>query len=254
MKQTVVGVFDRHAQAHAAAQRLRDSGFGDSVFVTDEADAAATSSSSARAAAPDDDHGVLARVRHFFADLFGDDDRREVGRYAEAVRRGGALVKVEVADEAQLDAARSALQAAGALDINQQAEQWRASGWDEGTSLMSGPVPASGEATGASEAVRPSTTTRGHADVTEHPGELSADADWRSHYDRHYAAGGDSRYQDYEPAYRMGSAMRTSDRYAGRDWDSIEADARRDWESRADAGPWERFKAAVRHGWEHVTR
>lgn len=36
MRPTVVGVFDKYAAAQRAAQQLRDSGFSDSVFVTDE--------------------------------------------------------------------------------------------------------------------------------------------------------------------------------------------------------------------------
>lgn len=123
MRQTVLGVFDRSAAARAAAQQLRDSGFGDSVQVTDELD-------SVGAAAPDE-HGVMAHVRSFFAELFGPGDERQVPPYAEAVRRGGAVVKVTVDGETEADAARTALQAAGAVDLEERVTEWRAAGWSD---------------------------------------------------------------------------------------------------------------------------
>jgi uncharacterized protein (TIGR02271 family) len=121
MKQTVVGVFDKYATAQHAAQELRSSGFADSVFVTEEPGEDVTRQG--------ENQGVFDHVRSFFAELFGTDEDREVRTYAEAVRRGGALVKVEV-DEQQADVARSALESAGAVDIEERAREWRASGWD----------------------------------------------------------------------------------------------------------------------------
>ena len=39
--------------------------------------------------------------------------------------------------------------------------------------------------------------------------------------------------------------------WASRDWDALEADARRDWETR-QPGTWARFHDAIRHAWEAV--
>ena len=61
--------------------------------------------------------------------MFGAGDEREVGHYAEAVRRGGALLKVEIDDDAQLDDVREAFTVAAAVDIDQRIESWRAQGW-----------------------------------------------------------------------------------------------------------------------------
>ena len=55
----------------------------------------------------------------------------------------------------------------------------------------------------------------------------------------------------YAPAYRYGYTLATEPRYAGRDWSTIEAEARRDWEARHQ-GTWDEFKDAVFYGWEHV--
>jgi uncharacterized protein (TIGR02271 family) len=72
--------------------------------------------------------------------------------------------------------------------------------------------------------------------------------DWQTNYSR---AGG--RYEDYEPAYRYGTTLASDERYRNRNWNDIEADARRDWETRYPGSTWERFKAAVRHGWDRMT-
>ena len=51
--------------------------------------------------------------------------------------------------------------------------------------------------------------------------------------------------------------MAGSDKYRGRRWDDAESDLRSDWDTRypGDTGgsTWERFKAAVRHGWDRMT-
>ena len=59
------------------------------------------------------------------------------------------------------------------------------------------------------------------------------------------------RMRTYEPAYRYGYELGTNERYRGRDWAALEAEARRDWEARHPS-TWERFKDAVRYGWNSV--
>jgi stress response protein YsnF len=78
------------------------------------------------------------------------------------------------------------------------------------------------------------------------------DTDFRSHWQSNYAPSGGA-YEDYQPAYRYGSTLGSDERYRNRSWTDIETDARRDWETRNPGSTWERFKAAVRHGWERVT-
>ena len=161
MRQTVVGVFDKYSAAQRAAQQLRDSGFGDSVFVTEELQEASPDVSSRPR---EGEGGAFESVRRFFADLFGTDDDREVTTYAEAVRRGGAVVKVEV-DEQEADAARSTLEAAGAVDIDEQARQWQSAGWtaDEAGAPIGTTTPA-GTATASTGT--PGAGTRGDASIT----------------------------------------------------------------------------------------
>src|SRR5689334_16224650 len=139
MRQTVVGVFDRYPAAQHAARILEDSGFEhDRVHV---AGAEGDGDAAAR-----EDEGIMASIRHFFSDLFGPGDSREMGTYAEAVRRGGAVVKVEV-DDAEVDKARETLQQAGAIDIDEKVEEWRASGWSPGVDDLPDDAAASSAAT-----------------------------------------------------------------------------------------------------------
>ncbi|CAG4914698.1 hypothetical protein [Paraburkholderia saeva] len=84
---------------------------------------------------------------------------------------------------------------------------------------------------------------------------LEYEEDFRGHYDEQYAAEG-ARYEDYSGAYHYGAKMGQDVRYRDRQWDDIEPEARRDWETMprgAQGDTWERFKAAVRHGWDRVT-
>lgn len=83
------------------------------------------------------------------------------------------------------------------------------------------------------------------------------DSYYRNHFNTTYGATG-AAYDDYLPAYSYGSEAARSGRYTNRAWDDIETDLHSDWDSRyaAGAGPstWEKMKAAVRHGWERMTR
>jgi uncharacterized protein (TIGR02271 family) len=73
--------------------------------------------------------------------------------------------------------------------------------------------------------------------------------DFRKHCATAFA--GKGAYVDYEPAYRYGYELGTHERYQGRDWVALEADARRDWEARHPS-TWDRFKDAIRYGWDKV--
>jgi hypothetical protein len=81
---------------------------------------------------------------------------------------------------------------------------------------------------------------------------LEYEEDFRAHYDEQYSAES-TRYEDYVPAYRYGAEIAQDARYRDRPWDDIEPEAQRHWETTAPESTWERFKLAVRHGWERVT-
>lgn len=78
------------------------------------------------------------------------------------------------------------------------------------------------------------------------------DAYFRGHWSSNFSSEG-GMYEDYAPAYSYGSSMARSDVYRGQAWDVAEPNLRSDWETRYPGSAWERFKAAVRHGWERMT-
>jgi hypothetical protein len=83
---------------------------------------------------------------------------------------------------------------------------------------------------------------------------LEYEEDFRLHYDEQFGTREGARYDEYVPAYRYGATMGRDTRYQDRPWDDdVELEARHDWERAAPEGSWDRFKAAVRHGWERVT-
>ena len=115
MQQTIVGVFERHAQALEAAQVLQESGFGpERVRVTDAHDIDADDGA---------DDTVSAHIRSFFAEVFGPTPEHHAAGHEAVVRGGGALVRVDLDDEARLDAARTALLGCGAARVDEHAQR-----------------------------------------------------------------------------------------------------------------------------------
>ncbi|CAB3797519.1 hypothetical protein LMG28614_04588 [Paraburkholderia ultramafica] len=120
------------------------------------------------------------------------------------------------------------------------------------SAIAAGSMPGSGAVMQPSEVV--SETGQPTAGLGgQMPNEyLEYEEDFRSHYDEQYAAE-NARYEDYVPAYRYGAEIGKDARFRDRPWDDIEPEARRHWETTSPDSTWERFKLAVRHGWERVT-
>jgi len=94
----------------------------------------------------------------------------------------------------------------------------------------------------------PDATTARQSSATQ--GFAAYDVTFREHYTTAFTNSG-APYAVYEPAYRYGYELGTNERYRGRDWAALEAEVRRDWEARHPS-TWERFKDAVRYGWNSV--
>lgn len=82
----------------------------------------------------------------------------------------------------------------------------------------------------------------------------SEDSYWQSQYaSRPYGAG--SSYDAWRPAYRFG--YDSAQRYQGRNWNEVESDLERDWESYRSRGDsrstWQQMKDAARDAWDRVT-
>ena len=288
MRQTVVGVFDRHDAARRAAAQLQDSGFGpDSVHVTEEPGMPGSGGALTEKSAPPsrDEGGLFAGLRSFFAEVFGagPEPHGHLDEYAEAVRRGGAVVKVDIDDDARIDAARSAMVAAGAVDIEERVAEWRRGGWGaadaaaaagagRGTGLAASAeaapvlpeaaVPARqsgggvrvyardpGEAWATDEAARRAGGDAGARGMAPSADERAEE--FRRDFGERYAGLG-GHYEDYEPHYRHGHALRDDARYQGQAWEEMEPELRTEWERRHPGGEWESYKEAVRRGWERI--
>lgn len=74
------------------------------------------------------------------------------------------------------------------------------------------------------------------------------EADFRQNYEANYANSGYG-YDQYRPAYQYGFGLAKDPRYTTMDWKSLEMQAHRNW-NEATMGPWDRYKDAVRYGWE----
>ncbi|MEX3980836.1 hypothetical protein AB4Y45_17875 [Paraburkholderia sp. EG287A] len=85
----------------------------------------------------------------------------------------------------------------------------------------------------------------------QHDDQQPYDNEFRKDYDAHYANTGAS-FDEYRRAYSHGATLGRDERFRGADWQGVEASARANWESRYPESGWERFKTAVKHGWERV--
>lgn len=73
---------------------------------------------------------------------------------------------------------------------------------------------------------------------------------FHSHWESNFVNAG--AYEEYDPAYRYGSSMASSSAYRDRSWDEIEPDLRTQWESSYPQSGWDKFKVAVREGWNRM--
>jgi uncharacterized protein (TIGR02271 family) len=76
------------------------------------------------------------------------------------------------------------------------------------------------------------------------------DPDFRTHYTTKYGNMGGT-FERYQPAYRYGYTLATDERYRGRNWNEIEPEVHRAWNTQ-NQGTWEDFKDAVRYSWDKV--
>lgn len=248
MRQIVVGTFERHAIARRAAQQLRESGFGDSVFVTDEISNAADQGVPTKNSDAGD---VLAHLRQFFRGHFVGDADAETRTYAQALQDGGAIVKVEVDADADVERAYRALEAAGAVDIDERKGGVRVYPHAAARSKKE-----TVEADSARADVQPRTgdwpaTVADMKDIDQRTVGVTktySRSDFRAHFDANFAQAG-AQWDDYETAYRYGSQAKSDARYRGGKWEEVQHRLRGEWESR-DLGPWDKFKDAIRHAWE----
>ena len=179
MTQTIIGVFDTYQEANAAVEALIADGISRSnveIHSRQSQMGETTSTSGSDRATHYEDEGILDKIERFFSNLVGDDDRPpEFSQYQEAVRRGGALVSVDVEGDSEFDRVRSVLESAGAVDIDERAAQWQNLGdsdysaSSDGTASSTYTAPGTGSTAGStagSPAGSPAGSTAGASGLT----------------------------------------------------------------------------------------
>lgn len=77
------------------------------------------------------------------------------------------------------------------------------------------------------------------------------DDDFRRHFNQHFSKSEDYSYDDYAIGYRYGATLGEDPQNRGKDWDNVAARAQTQWDERNYA-TWDKFKDAVRYGWQRV--
>jgi len=175
----------------------------------------------------------------------------EAQLYNEGVRRGGTLIAVKTADD-MADRAADVLNRFGAVDIDERAESYRQP-YD-----LSEPTPTApswnNPANGGTPNMPPGFVPFEPTDMEHTPRNADFgdyESDFRSNYNRTYASSG-LTYDQFAPAYQYGYGLNNDARYRGKDWNSVQADVQREWESR-QPGTWDRFSNAIRYAWDKST-
>ncbi|HEX8403346.1 MAG TPA: hypothetical protein VF670_01910, partial [Duganella sp.] len=82
-------------------------------------------------------------------------------------------------------------------------------------------------------------------------GSGEGDDYFRSHWEKTYTGG---TYQEYNPAYQYGESMAGTPAYQSKPWEHAEPELRSTWENTYPESSWDKFKDAVRAGWDRVTK
>lgn len=130
MAQTVIGVFDDASEAQTAVQELMEAGFSHNnidLSTTNSLDADVTDSSYTTSTERKSDNG--GGIGGFFSSLFGlddddDDNRRRRENYTTVGERH-SVVTVHTMDSDEAERAADILDDAGAIDVDERAEQYR---------------------------------------------------------------------------------------------------------------------------------
>ncbi|MCY7356532.1 MAG: general stress protein [Rudanella sp.] len=126
MTQTVIGIFDDASEAQTAMQELMEAGFSRNnidLSTQTPSDATASVSSADYRTDADHNHEKKGGIMGFFASLFSDDDD-DRNRYSTVGERHSILT-VHAQSEDEAERAADILDDAGAIDVNERAEQYR---------------------------------------------------------------------------------------------------------------------------------
>jgi len=159
--QTLISTFDDAELARRAVERLVQLGFDrDDVHLQP-----------GQAAGAVEHQGLLHGIARFFGALFGSDAAGDARRYAEAVRRGSAVVAVDVHDADDAGRAVQALdELGGQVDLAPRAAQGRREGAMGSEPEL--PKAPPGETVEVESSRMPLAANAALADVTGHQGRI----------------------------------------------------------------------------------
>lgn len=122
MNKTVIGAFENNSEALQAKEELLAAGFSEQCM------------SLHYSTPPEEDHpnhnpGFMQAIRSLFTwDLDDYRDESYADHYAEAVRRGHAVLTATV-DDSEVEMVSDLMDDAGALDIDEKVTEWRSQGY-----------------------------------------------------------------------------------------------------------------------------
>lgn len=125
MNKTVIGAFENNSEALQAREELLAAGFSEQCM------------SLHYSTPPEEDHpnhnpGFMQAIRSLFTwDLDDYRDESYADHYAEAVRRGHAVLTATV-DDSEVEMVSDLMDDAGALDIDEKVTEWRSQGYSGG--------------------------------------------------------------------------------------------------------------------------
>ena len=128
MSHAIIGMFDSVAAAEKARSQLVSMGIDDTAIRTTGTGKISSSSGTSTQATGAEDKGFWASVKEMFGAEDSEEADRHLSYYTEGTRRGSVILSVEAEDD-EADRVASALQAAGAVDVDAKAEEWGKSGW-----------------------------------------------------------------------------------------------------------------------------
>jgi hypothetical protein len=234
---TVVAMFETRADAEQAAQILTDEGFERGQIEFRSGDWSPATSRP----------GETRTRQSWWEWLFGESDERS--DYTDALRQGGAVLSVSTTDDGA-ELARILLEGLGA-DVDEEDE-------DEGDTVVADERSIIGQRPVVFGVVRTYTWVAGDADdlraeaPEESPEGRSGSPEHEREVRRQWqATASELSYEDWRSAYDFGHALGGNPRYSGRDWASVEPEARRAWEER-NPDTWDRFKAAIQYAWDRI--
>ncbi len=171
--------------------------------------------------------------------------------YADAVRRGCALLLVKARNRAEAERARQVLNRTAVVEdspVSDDADY--VAGSHSGLQAVhlrrgSGPEMPQGPLSGA----RVYNVDGREAGLAQGSFEHIETA-WKSGFAASFQHLG-YRYEQFRPAYRYGHALCDGGRHEGRAWIEIESEVRTDWENR-NPHTWEQVKEAIRYAWENA--